>query len=87
MLFGNSQAQLFRPQAFVFFVLLCSWLSCSMLDSKSYQVLELYAGTARIARGARAHRMKACAIDIAYDDELGRKGSMDATTDSGFALL
>lgn len=71
----------------MFYVLLCSWLSCANLDTRSYQVLEFYAGVARIARGARAHGMKACAVDIAYDEGLGRQGSMDATTDSGFAFL
>lgn len=74
------------PQAFVFYVLLCSWMSWTKLDTHEYQVLEFYAGVGRIARGARAMGRKACAVDIDYDIGL-HKGSMDSTTDSGFAFL
>lgn len=61
-------------------------MSWTKLDTHEYQVLEFYAGVGRIARGARAMGRKACAVDIDYDIGL-HKGSMDSTTDSGFAFL
>ena len=65
-------------------MLLTSWLSCAELETKSYEVLEIFAGVAEIARTARRCDKKAAAVDLTYGTGLFRRGSMDLTTGAGF---
>ena len=69
-------------KAFVFFVLLTSWLSSAKLGcrAQTYDVLECFAGQAMFSRTARMAKLRAAAIDIDYDEVVSRKGGMDLTT-------
>ena len=67
-------------------VLLSSWLSIANLDSKTYEMVEGFAGIAQVARAFRMCNMRAAATDIEYDEPASRKGAMDLTTPSGFVL-
>ena len=65
-------------------MLLATWLGCTELDQKHYDLLELFAGVARVARAGRFCNKQAAAVDITYDASAARKGSMDLTSSSGF---
>ena len=65
-------------------MLLSSWLSCAELETKSYDVLEIFAGVAEIARTARRCDMTAAALDLSYDTCTFKRGSMNLTTAPGF---
>ena len=49
-----------------------------------YDVLEIYAGHARVARLGRALGLETAALDDSYDPE---KKSMNINTDAGFLFL
>ena len=73
-------------QAFIFLVLLAGWLGQARLDSVEYGFVELFAGEAAVSREFRLGGHKTCALDLAYDDVVCRKGAMDLTTPAGFLL-
>ena len=54
-----------------------------------YDILEAFAGTARIARLARALGLEACALDLNYDsaNNKSKANAMDMNTDAGFLFL
>lgn len=68
-------------------VLLCSWLSFAELDSKSYHLVEAFAGEAQVSRAFRTCNIHAAAADLSYDAYAIRKGGMDLTTPSGLVSL
>lgn len=56
-------------EAFILLILLLSWQSFYNEDqSKEYQVVEYFAGVARIARMSSAFGYSACAFDVVFDD-------------------
>ncbi len=68
-------------------VLLTSWLSLCDHDP-CYQVVELFAGAARICKLAKAIGLAACAHDITYDVTAGNGGSsFNILGCAGFVLL
>ena len=64
-----------------------SWLSYADLDKESYDVVELFAGAAQIARASRICGSRAVAVDLDYGEGLSRKGGMDLASPAGFAPL
>ena len=68
-------------------VLLVSWLSYANLDCESYDVVEMFAGAAQIARASRVCGNRAVAVDLSYENNISRKGGMDLTTPAGFGPL
>ena len=73
-------------QVLVLCVLLCSWLELPQIDHHRISLLEMFAGTAMVAKATRVLNKSSVALDVAYDS-LVNPGAMDITTDSGFALL
>lgn len=73
-------------EAFVSLVLCLSFLPSASLDTKQYDLIEIFAGEARISRGARVLGRRSCAVDLEYEKGAHgcKKGSMDITTDAGF---
>lgn len=72
---------------FVKLVLLTSWLSLCDNDP-CYQVVELFAGAARICKLAKFIGLSACAHDITYDATAGNSGSsFNILGCAGFVLL
>ena len=68
-------------------VLLTSWLSLCDNDP-CYQVVELFAGAARICKLAKFIGLSACAHDITYDATAGNSGSsFNILGCAGFVLL
>ena len=73
-------------EAFVSLVLCLSFLPAAYLDTKHYDIVEIFAGAARISRGARVLGRRSCAVDLEYEGKGGcKRGCMDITTDAGFA--
>lgn len=68
-------------------VLCLSFLPAASLDTKQYDLIEIFAGAARISRGARVLGRRSCAVDLEYQNGVQgcKKGSMDITTNAGFA--
>ena len=62
-------------------VVLCSSLQLG-LEGSNYQVLEFFAGRARIARLARSIGLRSGALDASYDRNL--HSAMNINTASGF---
>ena len=70
-------------------VLLTSWI-CPMPDFGSrcdYDIIELYAGRARITRIAKAAGFVAVATDKNYDTSGKCKSALQLNEHAGFALL
>ena len=76
-------------QVFVLLVLAASWLSIEP-PAQEIEVLELFAGRARLARLARSIGLGAHAHDATYDSSFGKKGqrsAMDFNESAGFVFL
>lgn len=76
-------------KAFVKLVLFVSWLSIVEPD-KELVFLELFAGTARLTKLAKALGFAAEGHDITYDkhpEKHGGNNAMDITGDAGYLLL
>ena len=73
-------------EAFILHVLLCSWLTAAKLGcpKQTYDILDIFAGQARLSSTCRMVKLRAAAIDLQYDSVVGRKGGMDLTTAAGF---
>ena len=73
----------------MFLVLLVSWLCLGSQDPAEYQVLEMFAGCARVSRLATACSLRAVAHDILFDDERHHHGKscMNINEDAGFLFL
>jgi len=74
----------------VLLVLASSWLTLPLPDQE-VQVLELFAGEARVARLAKSIGLGVAAHDILFDEEAKRDGSkrsaMDINASAGFVFL
>lgn len=76
-------------EAFILLVLATSWLAVEG-PSREIQVLELFAGQARLARLARSIGLPAHAHDATYDPSFGRPGqrsAMDINESGGYLFL
>ena len=73
-------------KAFILHVLLSSWLTAAKLGrpKQTYDILDIFAGHARLSSTSRMVKLRAAAIDLQYDCVVGRKGGMDLTTAAGF---
>ena len=67
-------------------MLLAGWLGPARLDNVQYSFVELFAGEAAVSSEFRAKGLSTCALDLAYDDVVLRKGAMDLTTPAGFVF-
>lgn len=78
-------------KVFIIIILLVGHLSLLKLDdSNQYEVVEFYAGAARLARIAKSFGVNAAAMDILFDpdsDNVKRNNAMDMNTSAGFLLL
>lgn len=76
-------------KVFIIIVLLAGHLG--MVDMNSnYEVLEYYAGAARLAKISSSFGVKTAAMDIIYDlegDNKTKNNSMDMNTSAGFLPL
>lgn len=73
-----------EAKAFVRLVLLTSFWSFWM-DDPEYEIMELYAGAARITKLAKAIGISACAHDVTYDTN--ERSCFDLLGNAGFVLL
>ena len=80
-------------KAFVLLVLATSFLEIWPTDQQ-FEVIELYAGAARITRLARAIGLSACAHDVTFDDNanssfnlLGNAGFFAPSNGLGIVIL
>ena len=62
-------------------------MQCTELDHRHYDLLEVFAGVARVAQAGRFVQKRTAAVDITYDASAAKKGSMDLLTPSGFVRL
>ena len=78
---------MFAEQAFIEIIILLGHLSlvAELSNNPEHEILELFAGSARISRLARAAGMCAAAVDKAYCKS--KHNGMDLNTSSGFLLL
>ena len=67
-------------------VLLTSWLDYTSLDSK-YDLIEFFAGVARIARLGETAGYRTFACDLEYSKPGEKRSPMDINSASGFANL
>ena len=86
----NGTCQL-QNEAFLAIVILCCFVTpetanCDFLD-RHYDIIELFAGTARIARLGQAHGYLTLAHDRDYDRSGSEHGAMDLNGNAGFAQL
>lgn len=65
-------------------VLLASWLEPAELGAGEYEVLDFFAGAARMARAARYVGLPAAAFDISYHR---KKEVFDMNSEAGFTQL
>ena len=83
-----------QTKDFVYLVLCCAWLTCARAEHE-WDVIDFFAGAARIAKHATRKKFRAAAYDILYSPPSKRRKSiwrpgrsaMDLNSDSGFALL
>ena len=80
------------PQAFVAIILMASWMDPGFGNNRSFDVVELFAGKARVARLASARGWYAICHDWDYDDDYqhdaaGRHNAMDLCGSAGFLHL
>ena len=75
-------------------VLMVAWTSYIDIDPRSpTDLIEFFAGQARIARAAAAAGYKSCAVDLAYDCardprrryRLDKRSPFDINSDAGFS--
>ena len=71
-------------KAFILLVLQVSWLSSTRLDSREYQVIEMFSGISMIASTGRMLGLKCAALDLEFDKVTNRQGAMDLGTAAGF---
>ena len=71
-------------QAFILAILLLSWMPDLDTMTPKFDVLDYFAGTARVATTARRMGLASAAIDITYSNN---PASMDMTSPQGFACL
>ena len=75
-------------QAFIHLIVLLAHLDFgpSATEPSEYHILELFAGTSRIARLGKAVGLKTVALDKSFDDadNKTKTNSMDINTDAGF---
>ena len=64
-------------------MVLCASLRLG-LEGSEYQVLEFFAGRARITRLARSIRLRAAAHDVSFDGKNHGKSAMNINKASGF---
>ena len=64
-------------------MVLCASLHLG-LEGSEYQVLEFFAGKARITRLARSIRLRAAAHDVSFDGKNYGKSAMNINKASGF---
>ena len=84
---------LFLRQEFVTIVLLSAWVDLPHLES--FEVLEFYAGQARVSRYCARQGFKTGSFDIKYDQPNGlsnfnglpRRSHMDMNSPAGFMFL
>lgn len=74
-------------QDFILLVLMTSWLSSSRLDTREYQLIEMFAGASVIASTGRMLGLKVAALDIDFDSVTSRPGGMDLRTAAGLVCL
>ena len=69
--------------------MMVSWLPETRLDEPQcqYDLVELFAGEAKVSSVHRLAGRRVAALDIAYDEQVERPGSMDLTTSAGFTWL
>ena len=66
-------------------VLMISWMEpAEFFPDFSFEVLDLFAGAARVSRAARALGMKAAAFDIGYHEN---SRVFDTNSSAGFVFL
>ena len=89
----SCSAILFLRQEFVTAVLLSAWVDLPQLES--FEVLEFYAGQARVSRYCARQGFKTGSFDIKYDQPKGisnfnglpRRSHMDMNSPAGFMFL
>ena len=79
----NSFPDTWPPEVFIALILLVSWMETDEAIS-NLEVLDFFAGAARVARGARALGLKAAAFDIGYHNE---EKVFDINSSGGFTFL
>ena len=68
-------------------VVLCRYLDVG-LAGQDYQVIECFAGQARIARLASSIGLRSCAHDVLYDDDpTANKKAMDVNGNAGYVPM
>lgn len=77
-------------EAFILLILAASWLDLPAPE-REVQVLELFAGQARLTRLAKSVGLGVAAHDISFDkaadEKKGKKSAMDINTSAGLVLL
>lgn len=66
--------------------LLTSWLQLWPVDP-GYQVIELFAGQARVCKLATAIGLANCAHDVTYDETVLQESAFNINSNSGFLQL
>ena len=78
------------PKAFILLILATSWLNLEGPD-KEIEILELFAGQARLTRLSKSLGFGTAAHDIDYDPlpkvDKSKKSAMDINGSAGFVLL
>lgn len=78
------------PKAFILLILATSWLNLEGFD-KEIEILELFAGQARLTRLSKSLGFGTAAHDIDYDPlprvDKSKKSAMDINGSAGFVLL
>lgn len=76
-------------KVFLVIILLVAHLDIVDTELNSYEVLEFYAGAARLAKISAALGVKSAAMDILYDegDNKKKNNAMDMNTSAGFLFL
>ena len=75
-----------QSKAFICLVMMAYWMNPKpSFCTRPYDVIELYAGRARISRIAKAAGLNAIASDKLYDPS--PKSSLELNSNSGFVLL
>ncbi|CAL1157423.1 unnamed protein product [Cladocopium goreaui] len=88
-LFMRRLIKMKTPKVVVMLVLLTSWLDMPVQNKAPFQVLEYYAGVARIATLAKFLGLRGAAVDIEYGKHNKPKSErppMDINSDAGLIL-